>query len=103
MPMTTIDFTVDPDGVAVVNINVPDRPVNVTTPNFFDDFEHAISRIANYPSIVGAIITSSKAGSFMAGGDLTNMGALFSSALLPNGQIDIDRLLVTCTRFSDLC
>ncbi len=67
--MKTIDFKTNDDGVAVLTIDVKDKPMNVITPQFLADMSEAIERIRDDSKIKGAVITSGK-DSFMAGADL---------------------------------
>jgi 3-hydroxyacyl-CoA dehydrogenase/enoyl-CoA hydratase/3-hydroxybutyryl-CoA epimerase len=76
MSMQTIDFRIDDDGVAIVTVDVPGKPMNVITPEFMDDIAEAAGRIASDDSIKGAVVTSGK-NSFMAGADLKDMVATF--------------------------
>jgi 3-hydroxyacyl-CoA dehydrogenase/enoyl-CoA hydratase/3-hydroxybutyryl-CoA epimerase len=74
--MKTIDFKIDADGVAIVTVDVKDKPMNVVTPDFMDDIAASAERIANDDSIRGAVVTSGKS-SFMAGADLKNLVDVF--------------------------
>ena len=67
--MKTIEYRVDKDGVAILTIDVKDRPVNVMTPEFLQDLSDAVQKIAQDKNVKGAVITSAK-DSFMAGADL---------------------------------
>ncbi|MDB6060616.1 MAG: 3-hydroxyacyl-CoA dehydrogenase [Verrucomicrobiaceae bacterium] len=67
--MTTLSFAVDADGVALITLNDPSKPMNVVSPEFIDDLIAAIERVASDAAIKGAVITSGKA-AFMAGADL---------------------------------
>jgi len=68
--MQTLKIQVDPEGIALVVIDLPGRPMNVVTPEFQSELAAAIDRIAGDASIRGAVLTSGKAGSFIAGADL---------------------------------
>ncbi len=76
--MTTIDFAID-DQVAILTIDVPDKPMNVFTEAFFNDLSAAVDKITEDDQIVGAVITSGK-DSFFAGADLKSLGTLFGPA-----------------------
>ena len=67
--MKTIDYKVDTDGVAIVTIDVKDKPMNVMTPDFLADIAAVADRLAGDDTAKGAVITSGK-NSFMAGADL---------------------------------
>lgn len=89
--MTTIDWQVDNDGIAVLTIDVPDRSMNVMTPEFLDDMKTAAERLANDERVRGAVITSGKS-SFMAGADLKELGALFA------GNPDVSDVYAWCRK-----
>ncbi|MES2258470.1 MAG: 3-hydroxyacyl-CoA dehydrogenase NAD-binding domain-containing protein [Pseudomonadota bacterium] len=70
--MTTLKFDIDADGVALISIDLPDRPVNVFTPELTADLAAAVERVLTTPEIKGAVLTSAKA-TFIAGADLKNL------------------------------
>ena len=67
--MKTIDYTVGGDGVAILTIDVKDKPMNVLTPDFLADIAAVADRLGADAKLKGAVITSGKS-SFMAGADL---------------------------------
>jgi len=73
MLFTTLQFEVDADGVALLTIDVPGRPMNVFTPAFSADLALAAAQIAARDDVRGAVITSGKASGFMAGADLKDL------------------------------
>jgi 3-hydroxyacyl-CoA dehydrogenase/enoyl-CoA hydratase/3-hydroxybutyryl-CoA epimerase len=101
--LTTMRFNVGDDGIALITIDVPGRPMNVLTPELRAEIATSIERIASSPDIKGAIITSGKDNGFAAGADLKDLvtsydrgvtaqdGALRSQALTR-----IYRRLETC-------
>ncbi|MEX2126315.1 MAG: 3-hydroxyacyl-CoA dehydrogenase NAD-binding domain-containing protein [Woeseia sp.] len=70
--MKTIDFQTGADGIAVVTIDVKDRPMNVMTPELLEDLAAAVDKLATDDEVKGAVITSAKE-SFMAGADLLDL------------------------------
>jgi len=74
--MKTIKFEIDADGIAVLTIDVKDKPMNVITPEFMDEIAESADRIASDENIKGAVITSGK-DSFMAGADLKELVDVF--------------------------
>ncbi len=68
--MAIVTLTVDAGGIAVITIDDPARPANVTSPELTAELLAAIDRVAADLSIRGAVITSGKAGRFIAGGDI---------------------------------
>ncbi|MDR3416223.1 MAG: 3-hydroxyacyl-CoA dehydrogenase NAD-binding domain-containing protein [Nevskia sp.] len=71
--LKTIRFELDADGIALITIDVPGRPMNVLTPDLEADLAAAISCIAAGASIKGVVITSGKANGFIAGADLKDL------------------------------
>ncbi len=74
--MKTINLDIDANGVAVLTVDVKDKPMNVITPEFIDDVTAAAEKIAGDKKIKGAVVTSGK-DSFMAGADLKGLVATF--------------------------
>lgn len=74
--MKTIKFEIDADGVAIVTVDVADKPMNVITPEFMDDIAEVANMIGSDDKVTGAVITSGK-NSFMAGADLKELVATF--------------------------
>jgi len=74
--MKTIDIKIDADGIALMTIDVKDRPMNVITPEFMDEIAGLAERISTDDKIKGVVITSGK-DSFMAGADLKELVEVF--------------------------
>jgi 3-hydroxyacyl-CoA dehydrogenase/enoyl-CoA hydratase/3-hydroxybutyryl-CoA epimerase len=74
--MKTIDFKIDNDGIALLTVDVKDKPMNVITPEFIDDIAEAAEKISADDEIRGAVVTSGK-DSYMAGADLKGLVATF--------------------------
>ena len=68
--MRTLSLQVDADGIALITLDDPSRPMNVTSPELFAELMSALDRVASDDGIKGAVITSGKAASFVAGGDI---------------------------------
>lgn len=79
--MTTLSFAIDDQGFAVLGIDVPERSMNVITPELTRELEAAVDQITSDASIRGAIITSNKADSFVAGADLMGMLSAFERGI----------------------
>ena len=75
-----IRFSVDGDGIALLTIDVTDRPMNVLTPAFQSDLAEYVDRIATDGGIRGAVIASAKQ-SFMAGADIKDMVGAFERGM----------------------
>lgn len=78
--MTTITLTVDRDGIALITIDCPGRPVNVYTPELTAELTAAVERVIADPAVAGAVIVSGKDG-FLAGADLKSTHAAIERAL----------------------
>ena len=74
--MKTIDCNIDADGIALLTVDVKDKPMNVITPEFMDDIAESAEKIASDGNIKGAVVTSGKS-SFMAGADLKELVDVF--------------------------
>jgi 3-hydroxyacyl-CoA dehydrogenase/enoyl-CoA hydratase/3-hydroxybutyryl-CoA epimerase len=68
--MATLSFEIDADGIALITLDDPARAMNVTSPELVADLMAALDRVAADPAIHGAVLTSGKPGSFVAGGDI---------------------------------
>ena len=97
----TISYQVDNDGLAMLTIDLKDRPMNVITPQFVKELAETIEQVAADNAVKGAIISSSKT-SFMAGADLKAVGELFTiksaEEYFSRGQsfVSILRRMETC-------
>jgi len=80
--MQTVDYKVDADGVAIVTVDVKDKPMNVITPEFMEDIATVAEKIAGDDKVKGAVVTSGKT-SFMAGADLKDLVATFDQRTDP--------------------
>jgi 3-hydroxyacyl-CoA dehydrogenase/enoyl-CoA hydratase/3-hydroxybutyryl-CoA epimerase len=78
---TALKFDIDRNGFAILSIDVPERPMNVITPELTRELAEAIERIASDAAIKGAIITSGKPGAFVAGADLKDLVTAFDKGI----------------------
>jgi 3-hydroxyacyl-CoA dehydrogenase/enoyl-CoA hydratase/3-hydroxybutyryl-CoA epimerase len=78
--MNTLKLEVGADGVALITLDDPSRPMNVVSPEWMDEFIAVIEQVAADPAIKGAIVTSAKP-TFMAGADLKYITTLFDSGI----------------------
>ena len=68
----TIQYTVDSDGIALLTIDLPGKPMNVLTPELMEDLESLVERAVADESVKGLVITSGK-DAFIAGADIKDM------------------------------
>ena len=107
---SNIRFEVDADGVALLILDVPGRPMNVFTPGFTDDLRAAVAQIAQRADVRGAVVTSGKASGFMAGADLKDLvgfHATGGSAVAVHATVRLHETMLTigfttseCSRYS---
>ena len=69
-PLAIVTLSVDADGIALITLDDPARPMNVTSPELVAELMAALDRVATDSLITGAVLTSGKADSFVAGGDI---------------------------------
>jgi 3-hydroxyacyl-CoA dehydrogenase/enoyl-CoA hydratase/3-hydroxybutyryl-CoA epimerase len=81
--LDTLRFEVDADGVALVTIDVIGRPMNVFTPALLADLRQVVTWLAERDDVRGAVITSGKAGGFIAGADLKDFVGAHESGMTP--------------------
>ncbi len=85
-----------PDGVALLRIDVPERPVNVFSRQVLADLDAALQYVAGDASVRLLVLRSGKVSGFMAGADLNELAAIESPeaarALSELGQNVFDRL-----------
>jgi 3-hydroxyacyl-CoA dehydrogenase/enoyl-CoA hydratase/3-hydroxybutyryl-CoA epimerase len=67
--LKTLRCEVGADGIMLITLDAPSKPMNVVCPELIDELIGLIERVAGDPAIKGAVITSGKP-SFMAGADL---------------------------------
>jgi 3-hydroxyacyl-CoA dehydrogenase/enoyl-CoA hydratase/3-hydroxybutyryl-CoA epimerase len=67
--MTGLTFDHGDDGIAILTIDIPGKPMNLATPDLGLALSDAVARVAGDQAIKGAVVTSAKA-DFMAGGDI---------------------------------
>ncbi len=65
-----IKYELDQDGIALLTIDLPGKSMNIISAQLLDELESLVTKIAEDDNIKGAVITSGKKGSFVAGADL---------------------------------
>jgi 3-hydroxyacyl-CoA dehydrogenase/enoyl-CoA hydratase/3-hydroxybutyryl-CoA epimerase len=68
----TIHYAVDSDGIALLTIDLPGKPVNVLTPEVMADLEELTRSAAADDAVKGMVLTSGKK-AFIAGADIKDM------------------------------
>lgn len=72
---TNFRFDLDEDGIALVTWDMPDRSMNVITPEVMDELSRIVETVATDGAIKGCVITSGKV-SFSGGADLAMLQGL---------------------------
>ena len=70
---STLKTHTDSDGILLLTIDVPDRSMNVLTPQLLRELGECIDTASADAGIKGLLITSGKASSFIAGADIKDM------------------------------
>ena len=70
MNLANFRFEIDADGIALVTWDMPDRSMNVLTPEVIAELSTIVDKISSDASIKGAVFTSGKDG-FSGGADLS--------------------------------
>lgn len=101
--MKTLKFEVGTDGIALITLNDPNRPMNVVSPEFIDDMVEVVAKVGGDDAVKGAVIYSDKP-AFMAGADLKFFLAQMEAgmteeeayAFSQRASIDMHRAMETC-------
>jgi len=70
----SIHYEVDSDGIALLTLDLPGASMNVFNMQLINDLETCVDKVLADDNVKGAVITSGKQGSFLAGADLTMLG-----------------------------
>src|ERR1700681_4963984 len=88
--MTTAHFKldIDGDGIALLSWDVPDRTMNVITPQGIEELAAIVEKLAGDAAVKGVVIASAK-DTFCAGADLTlleSLGRTFAKFVKEQGE-----------------
>src|SRR5262245_23905052 len=93
---TNVTVEAQPEGIAVLKLDVPGRSLNVFNREVLADLDAALDRVAADPSVKLLVLRSGKPGSFIAGADLHAFADIKSSQeatdLSEAGQRVFDKL-----------
>ena len=64
-------FSVRPDKVGIITINVVDEKVNTLKAAFVEQFQNVLKQAQQHSGVKGLIITSGKPDNFIAGADIS--------------------------------
>lgn len=92
--LPTLNWSIDPDGIATVLLDFPEKSVNTITPQVLGDLDAVLESFAReLPK--GIIVSSAKPRSFVAGADLFELRKMTDEqldAFLAHGQRVFDRI-----------
>ncbi|MCK5770641.1 3-hydroxyacyl-CoA dehydrogenase NAD-binding domain-containing protein [Algiphilus sp.] len=77
--MSSVQFDIDNDGIALLTLDMPGRSMNVLNDELTGPFQEAIARIEGDENIKGVVITSGKK-DFLAGADIDGVYAITDPA-----------------------
>lgn len=98
----TLTCTTKANGAAIVTIDVAERPVNVLTPEMYEDLHRLVDLVADEERIKGVVIQSGKK-TFMAGGDLKRLVNYYGMNRPPQEAYEQSRAYTTALRKLELC
>jgi 3-hydroxyacyl-CoA dehydrogenase/enoyl-CoA hydratase/3-hydroxybutyryl-CoA epimerase len=75
MNLTNFRFETDADGIATLTWDMPDRSMNVITPEVMAELDQLVDKVASDEAVKGCVVTSGKE-SFSGGADLTMLQGL---------------------------
>lgn len=83
----TLQIDTDDTGIALMKIDVPDRSVNVITPQMLNDLNEALNRLSQESTLKVLVIRGMKPSGFIAGADIQEFAKINS----PQEAIDLSR------------
>ena len=101
--MNILHMEIDAEGVALIRIDDPTRSMNVTCPEFNNELDEVIKRIATDNSIRGAVLTSGKSNGFIAGGDIKQFVTAHDSGMTLEDAVQVARSWNQVMRQIELC
>lgn len=75
MNLVNFRFETDADGIATLTWDMPERSMNVITPQVMEELDQVVDKVASDEAIKGCVVTSGKE-SFSGGADLTMLQGL---------------------------
>ena len=90
-----------PDGVAVVTLDHPEKPVNTLSPELLEEFRERMEPLLEDPAVTGVVLASAKPDTFIAGADLEILDGMASpeepAALSREGNALLTRIAESST------
>jgi 3-hydroxyacyl-CoA dehydrogenase / enoyl-CoA hydratase / 3-hydroxybutyryl-CoA epimerase len=100
--LTTMSYELAENGIAIVTIDVKDRPMNILTPELHQDVGTVAEQLAKDDKAIGAIIQSGKP-AFVAGGDLKRIVGLYDLNRSPEQAYSQSRVFTEALRKLETC
>ena len=98
----TIHYSVDRDGIALLTLDLPGKPVNILTTEMMADLATLVERVAGDAAVKGAVLASAK-NSFIAGADIKDMVTAYDRGLSPQQAFEFGHQLNRHLRTLETC
>ena len=102
MNLTTLRYEITDEGIAIITIDVKDRPMNILTPDLHQDIAKVAEFLAKDNKAIGAVIQSAKP-AFVAGGDLKRLVGMYDLNRSPEEAYLQSRLFTEALRKLETC
>ena len=89
---TTLTAVADSAGILTATIDLPDRSMNVFTPELIADLDAIVRRLKDDAALRGLVITSGKP-SFIAGADIKDLVTAYEGGITPRQAFDWSQTL----------
>ncbi len=93
--MTMIHLEKRPDGIAVVTLDHPSKPVNTLSPAVVKEFNETVAPLLDESNVRGLVVVSAKTDTFIAGADLEiieGLGEAEISTMSRDGNALLERI-----------
>jgi 3-hydroxyacyl-CoA dehydrogenase/enoyl-CoA hydratase/3-hydroxybutyryl-CoA epimerase len=98
----TIRYAVDADGIALLTIDLPGKPMNVLTPELMKDLDSLVEQAAADTAVKGLVLTSGKQ-DFIAGADIKDMVTAYDRGVTPREASEFSLKLNRTLRKMETC
>jgi 3-hydroxyacyl-CoA dehydrogenase / enoyl-CoA hydratase / 3-hydroxybutyryl-CoA epimerase len=98
----TIQYHVDQDGIALLTIDLPGKPMNVLTPELMQELGGLVERAAADDAVKGIVLTSGKP-AFIAGADIKDMVTAYDRGVTPREASEFSLGLNRTLRRMETC
>ncbi len=98
----TIKYSVDADGIALLVIDLPDKSMNVLTPELTSDMTACVEKMVADENVKGAVLTSGKS-AFIAGADIKDMVTAYDRGITAEEGYEFSQGLTRFLRELETC